>query len=567
MGRYPFHRLILVLLLSWILISASAQVYLAITDTTSNTVDLLFDDAYYYLGIAWHLAHDNTSMFASPFITNGYHPLWLLLLTGVTALLDLSKHGLFIACLVLTAAVQCIGLYIFGQGTSDPVRRTAGRIAIFIAILKFPLVFSMGMETTLFIIFIPLLMQAATGALSSRRQCVKLGILMSLVFLTRLDALALDVAVMGIALATRRLPWKHAPAVLMPLVVTLVVYAAINIHFFGTPLPVSGQAKAIGNVLGSNLLTSRAFTDSSTLIIAMIAIWALARLTVARNLRAGGLEICSLAIATAACGLYYGVFSSWPIWKWYLYPCAWLFIYAMIAGILGSAALIAKARSFLSPWPWARIAFLSVAVIVFGMAASAFVSRQRYQDTFVYEYGIKRNLPRTSDIKESSFNRENVDLLPWLEARYPGSATIVMGDRAGGLGYWMPERFKLLHVEGLVADKPFLEVLRSGTLANWLSTQNADLYISDRPGALEIENVFGFVEPVQPRVTNGVLNILCFHRKDVLASTSYLWDEKPQIRQIFDYRQRMECPAAILTKFEELQKTTGGVRTAYGFVR
>ena len=44
---------------------------------------VLHDDAFYYLKLADSLANTGTSSFDGIHATNGYHPLWLLLTTGL----------------------------------------------------------------------------------------------------------------------------------------------------------------------------------------------------------------------------------------------------------------------------------------------------------------------------------------------------------------------------------------------------------------------------------------------------------------------------------------------------
>jgi len=49
---------------------------------------LLYDDAYYYFGVARNLAAGHGSTFDGIHSTNGYHPLWCWLLVPVFALVD-----------------------------------------------------------------------------------------------------------------------------------------------------------------------------------------------------------------------------------------------------------------------------------------------------------------------------------------------------------------------------------------------------------------------------------------------------------------------------------------------
>jgi hypothetical protein len=54
--------------------AAAVELYAAVTCPLFDTVDFIFDDAYYYLGVAYNLAHGHGSTFRAPMETNGY--LW-----------------------------------------------------------------------------------------------------------------------------------------------------------------------------------------------------------------------------------------------------------------------------------------------------------------------------------------------------------------------------------------------------------------------------------------------------------------------------------------------------------
>src|SRR5262245_22409778 len=64
---------------------------------------LLFDDAYYYLGVAHHMAQGMGSTFDGINASNGYHPLWCWLLVPLYRVVD--DPGL---------AVRLVGLLWFG---------------------------------------------------------------------------------------------------------------------------------------------------------------------------------------------------------------------------------------------------------------------------------------------------------------------------------------------------------------------------------------------------------------------------------------------------------------------
>jgi hypothetical protein len=67
---------------------------------------LTFDDAFYYFGIARNVAHGHGSTFDGINLTNGYHPLWMLLAVPV---FGLGLDGTGAARALLAAQVLCYG--------------------------------------------------------------------------------------------------------------------------------------------------------------------------------------------------------------------------------------------------------------------------------------------------------------------------------------------------------------------------------------------------------------------------------------------------------------------------
>ena len=78
---------------------------------------LTFDDAFYYFGIARNVAHGHGSTFDGLDLTNGYHPLWMVLASVVYRL---GLDGTTAVRVLLAFQVLCYG------GALVLVARTAG---------------------------------------------------------------------------------------------------------------------------------------------------------------------------------------------------------------------------------------------------------------------------------------------------------------------------------------------------------------------------------------------------------------------------------------------------------
>src|SRR4051812_33860645 len=72
--------------------------------------DLIFDDAYYYLGVARNIPEGNGSSFGNLVETNGYQPLWLLILAGIIHVFSLPKIWAFAVIPLLVILIKMIAV-------------------------------------------------------------------------------------------------------------------------------------------------------------------------------------------------------------------------------------------------------------------------------------------------------------------------------------------------------------------------------------------------------------------------------------------------------------------------
>ena len=197
---------------------------------------------------------------------------------------------------------------------------------------------------------------------------------------------------------------------------TVAAYLAINQWLFGTPVPVSGIAKMIGGPKFSNWgVTAQLFSHWKSLGL-------LLALLVPLELMARGwgyvdrLFYRSLAVVSFAmlvqC-VYYCCFSTWGLWPWYSY------LVALDMAILAARIL------YLSGWLFqtANLRFAAwVAVLVlfsWGLYRGSLFTWRSLQKPAV-----------------TSFNEVSIEM---AKEFFPSDrrTVIAMGDRAGGLAYWL----------------------------------------------------------------------------------------------------------------------------------
>jgi hypothetical protein len=458
------------------------------------------DDFYYYALIARSLADGDGSTFTGIVETNGYQPLWQFLLVPpawladgdaflrLTYVLETALFGLTVAMAYLIArrvraslAGAYAAAYAVGIGTC------AGNL------------FFQGMEI---VVLLPVLLAVVHRVLvlsdpgrPSRpvRDGLVLGGLMFLLVMARLDTLAF-VGALGLGLLLNR-SWGRAR--LGTLLVAggtvaggLLAYAGANAAVFGTPVPVSGLAKALGGGgLRADLLEQflsfgavgslRGLLGTQAVLAVAIALVLLRRAAVRRQPVFGEADgpvatvLAALLLGQAVMLGYYTVSSSWPFWGWYFYyiPVMLFLGLLVVARVVLTTRVGAVARR---PGPAAAAGLTAVALTV---GAS---------------WG-----PPPADFWDGGVPAAAA----WIQGHTGPTDVVAVGDRAGYLS-WLTRR-PTLQLEGLVQDVDYLDVLADGQIQAYLDAHHVRFYVRGdnlpaapasalpgRPGCS------GYVEPV-----------------------------------------------------------------------
>ncbi len=157
-----------------------------------EVIDFIFDDGYYYLAIAANLADTGHSTLDGLTATNGYQPLWLLVLTALGRIVGTRGWTFFVAsCALIYAIAICTPLIALSKrrGPCGPAALALGAALAFVLIQQSK-VFLEGLEPILIpplAIPLVLLLEGPTGT----RQTMLLSLVLAAMFLVRLDALAL----------------------------------------------------------------------------------------------------------------------------------------------------------------------------------------------------------------------------------------------------------------------------------------------------------------------------------------------------------------------------------------
>lgn len=231
---------------------------------------LTVDDSFYYIKTAFHVGSGYGPTFDRVNPTNGFHPLWLLLLSGAS--IPFSEGQALFVRVVLT--IQIALVYIAARLLSGVRLSALGYFSAVFGFLLFNFYFAKafinGQESALQFLFIAVAMVYwwRVFAVESRRvigPAVAMGALAGLLALSRLEGLALGLILLFTPLiwpgrdAHENLTMPRIAGTLVGCLALLMVTAPYywwNITFHGRLIPVSAAIRSTGASYGTLALVA-----------------------------------------------------------------------------------------------------------------------------------------------------------------------------------------------------------------------------------------------------------------------------------------------------------------------
>jgi hypothetical protein len=412
----------------------------------------LFDDAFFYLQIARHVAEGHGSTFHGLGSTNGYHPLWLAACVPLVALADWTG----ISALHLVLAVQ-LGMTL---GMAWLYARWVRQLDI-----PYPVV-ALAYGGTFFLagglwgsegMLVGLLQLAALSWLIGAHAApehaggwLRAGVLLGLAVLARLDLIFLAAVCCASALVQPGMAWRtrlRATALLgLPVAALLAPYLLANAIWTGHLVPISGALKSsfptphlgdIGVKLGH---LGRNSAIGSALCLALSA-------GVRGPLRRVMAVLGAGALVHAA---YVALFNT-PGWAT---DSDYYWVTSALATSLAASALVARLAR-LRPLRDGRRVGVLASVLAALVASAGFVQAAgRAVKVGPDGLGWAPEFPA-------------VRLGRWLGANLPADARVFTPDSPGRLA-WFSGR-PVLAADGLTHGWDFADALRRPDLEAWLS--------------------------------------------------------------------------------------------------
>lgn len=442
-----------------ILVAVVAAAYHFLTAPIAVGAARVTDDAFYYFQIAQNICNGNGVSFDGISPTNGFHPLWMLVLLPVYQIW--GEEPIVALRVVQVVCVCLLGLTVWL--TFRLVRRRFGLYAGFIAVglslsaLNVNL-FVNGLESGLMVLIVWILLDRsyANDLLSPHAAWqgnVQLGVLIGLLFLSRLDTAFVVMAVFAVVvvnclrvpsngmrcLATKALQVGAVSAVFA------LAYFSWNWLVFGHLTPISGALKSSFPVPSLRARSFEGGVYSMFLAALGVAVLAVVVALVAKRSRFAGdvyaREGASTSITMFAAlvagavlhQLYSSVFMDWAVHWWhfalylplFIYACGWIVGSIRFGGSVGLA-----------------IKVLGIPAVILFAALSWRMDARLRADHHVAWF----------------------EAAAWASSHLPEDAVVAIRD-AGLFGYMSGRR--TVNLDGVVNSYAFQDVLRDQQLATY----------------------------------------------------------------------------------------------------
>lgn len=436
----------------------------AFQEDVRHLLPRIVDDASYYMTIARNIALGKGPTFDGIHRTNGFHPLWLVMLVPLFLL-----HGPPETMIRLVALLQTILLGIaYLVFLRTQVRLFSLSAAALSAVLFVPLVFLPsinGMESAVLILALVVLYDYGSRIVQSKfdwRRVALLGVIVGFVLLARLDMIFIPLALLGCSIRYVLVRETRSRAVAMIAVcglatsVVVAPYVAFSYWKFGMVTPISGALKSSFPhiVLSQYNLTKVASIGAANLVFAAAALaralWSINGVAHAPNRSSSqfhGTATTVFAWVVALHFLFVVFFIKEGAFGWYFVPYR-LFAVVLVSGLLDRAVRLTVIVS--------RPALYAVATAILCVGL---VVKDQTRDTF----------PRNGDWHTPAY-----DAAVWAREHTPSDAVFAMSD-CGHFAFFSLRR--VINLDGLVNNMDFQRTLAQHHLGRYLRENHVDFLV------------------------------------------------------------------------------------------
>lgn len=461
------------MLLNWVstLTIAGFGIYMAwpsLFGANSETFLHTFDDAFYYLKVAYNIAHGYGSTFDRINLTNGYQPLWIGFIIPIYGVIEDRYLALRLVNILQIAIVSVSVLIIFRTVKANLSLYAAALIIPLFFWRRFTVLYIGGVESALVILALSILCWFLTTQRlfddpdPPKASWFKTGLLFGILLTARLDYICF-LAAFYLCLWTRtlfdeQLSWRtkvvrmlRSLQALLAVLAIILAYFSLNFSEFGHVLPISAALKSSFPFPSATPgYWNLSFVYLEYLVIVVLCgvfmLVSTARPNGPSLNRRNPLHSSTVWLSVGTI-LHYGaitLFQEWGLYLWYF--AGYIVTFAVIAsvGIAWAAGVLGRATS------GARLAtsWLSLALLLFTVVLSHWYNFQRA--------GQQHTATAADYDYEASL---------WMDRHLPSDSVVAMVD-AGVTGYF--SNLRVVNLDGLANSYDYQEYLRRGDLLGYL---------------------------------------------------------------------------------------------------
>lgn len=456
---------------SWRPVIVGLLVACALLPTLLKPAEFMQDDSYFYLQVAHNIVEGKGSTFNGITPTNGYHPLWLWMVTVVSAIADGNKTVSLYLVFVLQCLLVVATILVLRRLTAS-MRFPHWLVALSVLTAYLTATTISGSEAYInaFCLLSGLLCLLSALDRRQNRSWFLAGIVLGTALLARLDNIFVVGALSVIALLDTarddpRLATTGAVALGLGGALVVLPYLAGNLATYGHLVPISGAIKSTFPAFNPDL-------DNLGPMGKLSAPFGLVALLIGIFLdRDHKRRVIWLGLGTGVMlhAVYIvGYTDHYTFWPWYY--VAGVVTAALSASYLFSFAAARVSRQ-VTPALASRMALLLAVSILAAGAARAWLKA----------YGGPGLAPLGVQIRINKYRWPD-EFARWMKAHLPPGTRIFVYDWPGAIAYYSD--LPLLPMDGLMSDFQYNDdLLRVGV----------HRYLCDH----DVEYFFGLIEPWQ----------------------------------------------------------------------
>lgn len=407
------------------------------------------DDGFFYPQIAYNVVHNGFMGFNDLYLTNGFHPLWMVFCTVAEFINPFDKAFVLKIIWLFQVLLVLFGFMLLEKTIFKECRTGKIFCLAFYCLMFFSLGTLYLIEAHLTFFTFALLLFFISRKLTND---LAFGFVCSLVFLARLDHIFVILPLGFLYWHFRKWNIKSLGIMLIGFLILAVPYIISNYYFFGSAVPISGRIKSsfphIQEYINFGIFQK---------IFAFLGIVYFLFLNFNKKDQYRSVKLSFLIASLLQ--LFYNLLFQSEIGQWYfvsqMFFCG-LFIYDIVNNLKGKV---------LKKVALDKIVFAGALVFVCGIAWLKLTT----------SFSIQNNVFAS----HSKFEKKSNDLVRQtaqaFEKNIPKDSRIYVYDFPGKFAFY--SNFNVIPADGLVANKNYFDDMRSGNFKNFLNKNKIEYLI------------------------------------------------------------------------------------------